>query len=110
MVSREQIQAYADKIAERFDPEKIILFGSYAYGQPNEDSDVDLLVVMEHSLRNWQKATEISQEVGYSGFAMDLLVRPEDHVKLRLSEEDPFFGDIITKGVVLYERKYSALA
>ena len=46
MVSREAIQKYADAIAREFRPEKIILFGSHAYGEPTEDSDVDLMVVM----------------------------------------------------------------
>ena len=40
------IRDYARRVAERFQPEKIILFGSYAYGTPHEDSDVDILVVM----------------------------------------------------------------
>jgi uncharacterized protein len=103
MVSRAEIQAYADKIAERFHPEKIILFGSYAYGQPNEDSDVDILVIMDHEERNWQKATEIRSTLGYSGFGMDLLVRPRAHVAKRLSERDPFFLEIIGEGQSLYE-------
>ena len=40
------IRRYARAIADEFQPDKIILFGSYAYGTPNEDSDVDLLVIM----------------------------------------------------------------
>src|SRR3954449_3933329 len=40
------IRRYARQVAEQFRPEKIILFGSYAYGTPHEDSDVDLLVIM----------------------------------------------------------------
>ena len=46
MVEMSQIEALSQQIAEQFHPERIILFGSYAYGEPNEDSDVDLLVVM----------------------------------------------------------------
>jgi predicted nucleotidyltransferase len=110
MVSRAEIQAYADKIAERFHPEKIILFGSYAYGQPTEDSDVDLLVVMEHDKRNWEKATEISIQLEDPNFAMDLLVRPPSHIKKRLDEGDPFFSDIVSDGITLYERSYATMA
>ena len=49
MVSRRAIKRFADEVARRFKPEKIILFGSYAYGQPTPDSDVDLLVVMPYA-------------------------------------------------------------
>jgi predicted nucleotidyltransferase len=105
MTTLQEIQDYANKIAERFQPEKIILFGSYAYGQPTEDSDVDLLVIMSHDRdRNWQKATEIRSSLEYSGFAMDLLVRPRLHVEGRLREHDPFFHEIIAKGKSLYEK------
>ncbi|HJS18165.1 MAG TPA: nucleotidyltransferase domain-containing protein [Anaerolineales bacterium] len=58
-VSRSQIHKYADRIARQFHPHKIILFGSYAYGKPTEDSDVDLLVIMPFKGRNPEKATEI---------------------------------------------------
>src|SRR2546423_12700718 len=98
MVSRAEIQAYADKIAERFHPEKIILFGSYAYGQPNENSDVDLLVVMDHEDRSWKKASEIRSTLGYSGFAMDLIVRRNSHVESRISDGDPFYTEIVGEG------------
>ena len=48
MVSREQIQAFVDQVVRRFRPARVILFGSYAYGDPTEDSDVDLMVIMHH--------------------------------------------------------------
>ena len=47
MVTREEIQATCDDIVREFAPLQVILFGSYAYGTPKEDSDVDLLVVMD---------------------------------------------------------------
>ena len=47
MITKAQIQAVADKIAKEFQPEKIILFGSYAWGKPTEDSDVDLCIIKE---------------------------------------------------------------
>ena len=55
----EAIQAVADRIAEEFDPDKIILFGSYAYGDPKPWSDVDLLVVMEPTEGVWRKCWPI---------------------------------------------------
>ena len=47
MVTRKEIQATCDEIVRKFAPLQVILFGSYAYGTPTEDSDVDLLVVMD---------------------------------------------------------------
>jgi uncharacterized protein len=46
VISFSQIQAFSQQIVEKFQPERIILFGSYAYGQPTEDSDVDLLIIL----------------------------------------------------------------
>ena len=66
MVTRQEIQAKCDDIVRKFAPLQIILFGSYAYGTPTEDSDVDLLVVMDipkSEFRN--KAIEIRQRISY---------------------------------------------
>src|SRR6516162_10835767 len=67
------IRRYARAIAERFDPDKIILFGSYAYGTPHEDSDVDLLVVMP----TWnQHSQAVKIRMAFTvPFPMDLIVR-----------------------------------
>ncbi len=102
MVSIQEIQDYANKIAERFRPEKIILFGSYAYGQPTEDSDVDLFVVMPFEGKSWEKAAEISIELEPS-FAMDLLVRRKADYLSRIQQKDPFFREV-SHGITLYER------
>ncbi len=48
MVAKREIRSLVSRIASEFRPERIILFGSYAYGKPNEDSDVDLLVLMPY--------------------------------------------------------------
>ena len=86
MVSRETIQTVVDAIVQEFTPLQVILFGSYAYGTPTEDSDVDLLVVMDipkSEFRN--KAIEIRQRIPYQ-FGMDLLVplSRRDRVSSRL--------------------------
>ena len=75
MITASQIQSVADKIAKQFRPERITLFGSYAYGTPNENSDVDLLVVMPFEGRKSAQAIEIRRAV-YDGFAIDLLYVP----------------------------------
>lgn len=102
MVSIQDIQDYANKIAERFRPEKIILFGSYANGQPTEDSDVDLFVIMDYNGKSYEKATEISLQIE-PPFAMDLLVQRRKDFSLRIQQRDPFIREI-DRGVTLYER------
>ena len=102
MVTRRQIKAYVTAVARRFHPQRIILFGSYAYGQPTRDSDVDLLVVIRHRKRNVEKAIEISRTVD-APFPMDLLVRTPARVEERIALGDFFMREIVIKGEVLYE-------
>jgi predicted nucleotidyltransferase len=95
------IRRYARAIAEEFKPDKIILFGSYAYGTPNEDSDVDLLVIM-------QAANQITQSVRIryrltAPFACDLIVRTPREMKWRLEEGESFTTEIVSRGKILYE-------
>ena len=102
MVTRRQIQAYVTAVARQFKPQRIILFGSYAYGQPTCDSDVDLLVIMRHRKRNVEKAIEISRTVD-APFPMDLLVRTPAEVTKRLRWGDFFLREIMENGKVMYE-------
>lgn len=103
MVSRKVIQTYVDAVAREFQPERIILFGSYAYGKPTPDSDVDLLVVMPR--RRWRRNTGVTirTRLDYSGFPMDLLVWPDSRIQQRLEWGDGFTRDIVERGKVLYE-------
>jgi predicted nucleotidyltransferase len=98
------IRRYARRVAERFEPEKIILFGSYAYGTPHADSDVDILVVMP-ARNELDQAFKIRCEVS-TQFPMDLLVRKPKDIERRLREGDLFHTKIVTKGKLLYEKKH----
>src|SRR5437879_6195886 len=99
------IRRFARQVAERFRPEKIILFGSYAYGTPHADSDVDLLVIMP-ARNELDQAFKIRCEVP-TQFPMDLLVFKPQHVKWRLEEGESFLTEIMTKGKILYEKNDS---
>ena|ERR1035441_194673 len=105
MTTMTEIRDYAAKIAERFQPEKIILFGSFANGSPTEDSDVDLFVMMDFEGKSYEKATEM-RTTFRPPFALDLLVRNNFHLERRLREDDPFFMDIVNRGIILYEGSY----
>src|SRR5213595_2860251 len=86
------IRRFAREVAERFRPEKIILFGSYAYGQPHEDSDVDILVVMR-ARNEMDQALKIRLAID-APFPMDLLVRTPKTLAWRLKEGDWFLREI----------------
>lgn len=106
MTSLDQINEFSQAIAEKFQPEKIILFGSYAYGKPNQDSDVDLLVVLPFEGGSVQKAVEIRQALR-APFPLDLLVRTPQDIQVRLKMGDFFIQDIVQKGLVIYEANYT---
>jgi len=102
-VKQRDIKALAKEIAARFDPERIILFGSYAYGTPTEDSDVDLLVVMPFEGKAFRKAVEILVQTRPQ-FAIDLIVRRPDEMVSRYQGGDPLIGDAVDFGKVIYVR------
>src|ERR1700746_411496 len=82
------IRRFARRVAERFQPNKIILFGSYAYGTPHADSDVDILVVMP-ARNELDQAVRISLAVE-APFPLDIIVRTPKRLAWRLKEGDWF--------------------
>ncbi len=103
-IPRREINAIVKRIAEKFDPERIILFGSYAYGKPHRYSDVDLLVVMRMKERPLAKQIEISRALSPHPFGMDILVYAPREIRSRIAMGDYFLREIVTRGKVLYER------
>ena len=102
MIAQEAIYGVRDDIVTHFHPQQIVLFGSYAYGVPNEDSDVDLLVILPFQERNIQKQTEIRLAV-HRGFAMDILAYTPQQLKERIHLGDSFLREITEKGKILYD-------
>src|SRR5882762_11767968 len=97
------IRRFARRIAERFQPDKIILFGSYAYGKPHADSDVDILVVMP-ARNQLDQAVKIELACD-PPFPLDIIVRTPKNLKWRLEEGDSFLREVVSKGKVLYEKR-----
>lgn len=93
------IRRYARQVVEKFQPDKVILFGSYAKGEPRKDSDVDLLVVMP-AWNEMSKAARISDELE-APFMLDLIVRTPERLDRRLREGDWFLREVIETGKVL---------
>jgi len=103
-IPRRAINAVVRRIAQQFNPERIILFGSYAYGQPRPESDVDLLVVLETDQRPRAKQLEIARALSPHPFGMDILVRTPKQLRKRIAMGDYFLREIAAKGKVVYER------
>ncbi len=102
MVSQTQIRELSQRIVQEFHPARVILCGSHAAGIPHCDSDVDILVVMPHSGKNWRMAATIRGAV-HSSFPLDLLVRQPDEMRQRIAGGDPFLRAVEETGEVLYE-------
>ena len=96
------IRRYARQVAAHFQPEKIILFGSHAYGTPHADSDVDILVVMP-ARNQIDQAIRIDQAID-APFPLDLIVRTPKNMNWRLEEGDSFLREIMSFGKILYEK------
>lgn len=104
MTAQETISRMAQTIAERFHPEKIILFGSYAKGSPNQDSDVDLLVVMRVEGSKRAKAAEIDFELADRTMPLDVIVVTPDEIENFGNAIGGFLYPALRDGKVLYER------
>lgn len=98
----QKIPEIKEKILKEIKPKKIILFGSYAWGKPTEDSDVDLFIIKESEKRRIDRAREVRKALFGSGVPVDILVYTPDEIKKRLELEDPFVVNILEKGKILY--------
>jgi uncharacterized protein len=97
-----QIQSLADGIAREISPQRIILFGSHAYGRPGPDSDVDLLVITDRPQGD-DASLRLRRKVEYT-FPLDLIVCDASRLARRLAAGDYFLQDAVQLGKVLYER------
>lgn len=102
MVTMNEIKEFGCRIGRQFNARRVLLFGSYAEDSAAGDSDIDLLVIVDHHGKNWRMATEIRRRLRPQ-FPLDLLVRTSEQLQQRLKMGDCFFKEIAEKGTVLYE-------
>lgn len=100
------ISKLTERLKERYQPEKIILYGSYAYGMPDEASDIDLLIIkdttdrpIDRRITVRQMVSDLRKKVPFSS----LVLTPKE-LSSRLEIGDDFFIEITKKGKVIYER------
>jgi predicted nucleotidyltransferase len=103
-INQKKIQDVADKIVLEFKPEKVILFGSFAWGKPNEDSDVDLFIVKE-TKNTRETAREIDSLIQPRPFPIDLIVYTPEEIEESINKNHNFFmEDIMRNGKILYQK------
>ncbi len=102
------IRRFARQVAAQFHPDRIILFGSYAYGRPHRHSDVDILVIMP-AKNATDQAIRIRLAID-APFPMDLIVRSPEVVAWGLKEGDWFLREVVSQGKVLYEKGHQGMA
>ena len=104
MNTKKIIASIIEKIRDNYKPDKIILFGSYAYGNPRKDSDIDLLIIKKTKARHIDRSVRIREILKEENrfVAIEPLVYTPEEINKRLELEDDFIKTILDKGDVLY--------
>ena len=103
---KDTIQKILDKLVTGYAPQKVILYGSYAYGKPDRDSDIDLLIIKkttERFIDRWVTVQQILTGT-HPSIPVETLVLTPQEMEKRLAIGDQFVEEIINKGEVLYAR------
>ena len=103
-VTEEALAEIVRRIVATLHPEKVILFGSYVYGTPSGDSDVDLLVILETKARPADRYLAVSRLIRPRPFPLDILVKTPGEIAQSLRKGDDFIREIVTQGRILYEQ------
>jgi len=102
MIAMRDIEKFSEQVGREFGAQKVILFGSYANGQPTEDSDVDILVITPHQGHSVDTSVAIRMQLRPQ-LPLDLIVRTQKKIQQRIAAGDDFLGSILKHGKVLYE-------
>ena len=104
MIDSYKIAEVVSRIAKKFNPDKIILFGSYANGTPNDDSDLDLLIVQETDLPMHKRGTDIRLWLIGAMIPIDILIYTQSEFEKEKKRSTSFLSSAIKNSKVLYER------
>ena len=104
MSIQQKLKEITDKIVKEYKPEKIILFGSWAWGKPQKWSDIDLFVVKNTQESSLKRIETLDKLFSRREFPMDFLVYTPQQIEKRLAIEDFFVKEIIENGKILYDK------
>jgi predicted nucleotidyltransferase len=104
MIGKDKISEIVNKIASGYKPDKIILFGSYARGNPNEDSDLDLFVIKDSDLPRPLRTAQVRKLIYGSMIPIDLIVYTPQEIEELKNNKYSFIFNVLNSGKTLYER------
>jgi hypothetical protein len=102
----DRLLPYLQVLVEQFSPKQVLLFGSYAYGQPDRDSDVDLLIVKDLEQSPVREAISVRKawrpvRAAVGPLPFDLVIAsPEEHER-RMAHSAGFYDEIVRRGLRL---------
>jgi predicted nucleotidyltransferase len=102
LIPRAEIRRVVERIVRDFDPHRVYLFGSYAYGRPHRDSDIDLLIIMP--AKNTINQGARIHYAADAPFALDVIVRTPRELARGLQDEDWFLREVVERGIVCHEK------
>jgi len=103
MITKNQINEVVNRIVENYFPERIILFGSYAYGNPTKDSDLDLLIVKDSNIPRYKRGREVRKYLRGLKVPIDLMVYTNEEIQKWRDVRTAFITGIMKKGKILYD-------
>ena len=105
-MSNELLNVVVKRIVDNYQPDRIILFGSRAYGNPTDESDIDLFIVKDENNKRIDRFCEVMRLLrDIKGISIEPLIFTNKELQSRIDLEDDFILEVINKGKVLYERK-----
>lgn len=104
MITTDIIAEIVNKIATGYDPDKIILFGSYAAGDPNENSDLDIFIIKDTDIPRPQRTIQVRKMLYGSMVPIDLIVYTPQEIDDSKENQYSFVHEVINKGKIIYER------
>ena len=105
MVTESYISDIVEKITRFYNPDKVILFGSYANGNTNDDSDIDLILIKETTSPKHIRTIDIYKQLMGIKFPVDILVYTPEEYEKALTDKFSFLSGAIKHSKLLYERK-----
>jgi predicted nucleotidyltransferase len=97
-----EIQRLVDNLVAGYQPEKVILFGSYAYGTPGPDSDVDLFVIKDDPRPRWQRQVDAQLALNVNSTPVDVLVYTPKEFSMANPKYNAIVRDVQSKGIIVY--------